>query len=130
MGRLLQSHLQSWASIGSDWQGPGHTGGSISSEVPGRSVVLCRARLEAGWSDLGACAASSCMAISLAMLAKSVEMDPPSLMPPRRHPISVGPALGTELNAECAVSVDGGLRLRAALVAGPLGPGRLCGHQR
>lgn len=130
MGRLLQSHLQSWASIGSDWQGPGHTGGSISSEVPGRSVVLCRARLEAGWSDLGACAASSCMAISLAMLAKSVEMDPPSLMPPRRHPISVGPALGTELNAECAVSVEGGLRLRAALVAGPLGPGRLCGHQR
>ena len=70
------------------------------------------------------------MAISLAMLAKSVEMDPPSLMPPRRHPISVGPALGTELNAECAVSVEGGLRLRAALVAGPLGPGRLCGHQR
>lgn len=60
----------------------------------------------------------------------SLEMDPPSLMPPRRRPISVGPALGMELNAECAISVEGGLRLRAALVAGPLGPGRLCGHQR
>lgn len=37
--------------------------------------------------------------------------------------ISVGPALGTELSAECAVSVEGGLRLRAALVAGPGVPG-------
>lgn len=44
--------------------------------------------------------------------------------------MSVGPALGTELSAECAVSVDGGLRLRAALVAGPLGPRHLCGHRQ
>lgn len=130
VGRLLRSHLQSWASVGSDWQGPGRTGGSISSEVPGRSLILCRARLEAGWSDLGACAASSCVAISLAMPAESVEVDPPSFMSSRRRPISVGTALGVELNAERAVSMEGGLRLRAALVAGPLGPGCLCGHQR
>ena len=87
VGRLLQSPLQSWASVGSDCQGPGYTGGSISSEVPGSPLVLCRARLEAGWSDLGACdAAAACVAISPAMPAESVEMDPPSLMPPQRRP--------------------------------------------
>lgn len=40
VGRLLQSHLQSWASVGSDWQGLGCTGGSISSEVPGSPLFL------------------------------------------------------------------------------------------
>ena len=36
------------------------------------SSFLFRARLEAGQFDLGACAASSCVAISPAMLAESV----------------------------------------------------------
>lgn len=56
-----------------------------------------QSKAEAGWSDLGACdAAAACVVISPAMPAESVEMDPPSLMPPQRHPSVWGCRDGAE----------------------------------